>query len=87
MVSFLIAKALVFQETFKIMLYEDIISSLCHAIFPYKWVDFIFWAEEVDIQSRLPCKYIAERNVNKWTGTLPESQSWEVKSLVHTSDS
>ena len=36
MVSFLIAKALVFQETFKIMLYEDIISSLCHAIFPYK---------------------------------------------------
>ena len=40
-------------------------------------MNFTFWAEEVDIQSGLPCKYIADRNVNKWTGTLPESQRGE----------
>lgn len=64
------------------MIYEDIISALYHATVPHKWVKLRLWTKEVDIQSRPPCKCIAERNVNEWTGTLPESQSLEVKEEI-----
>lgn len=38
----LLKKALLFQATFKIMLYEDIILIFCYAIVPYK--DWIFYS-------------------------------------------